>query len=308
MINKLFGFKRHEKIEISENIITDLLSAKILELVNYDNFSSGVWKRVFEKFKSADKIQNLINKHTIKSFYENYFINGLSEGACVGADMSRLKTKLKYKYRGYNRFKVLKNLSDFLDNNHLHDYLRLDKSYNIGSPWLEYCDSNWINPEVIDHLYFYLSIKDSLSKFDNICFIGDGSGILSNIILDELPFEKVVFIDMPHFLARQYIVNYNSKEISKFFNPDNIQSILFEQKFAIVNQDSFPEIPGFYLNKYLNIIKQNYDSQIYSYNKKDSSDGHCDFQNILKDNGFNFSYTFESSIRSNYYIQRYYLS
>ena len=308
MINKFLGFKRHEKVLINDGIINDLLNSEILQLDNYDNFSSEVWKRVFRKFNALDKSKDLYNKEIVRSLYENYFINGLSEGACVGADMSRFKTKLKYKYRGYKRYKKLVNFCKYLNINDFNKYLKLNESYNIGSPWLEMCESNWINPEVLDHLYFFLTIKESLSKFENICFIGDGSGILSNIILSELTFKKVVFIDMPHFLARQFIVNYNSKKITTYFNPDNIDTELYQEKFVIINQDSFPEIPVQYLQKYFSFIKQNNKSEIYSYNKKDLSDGHCDFQNVLKDNGFYYNYSFESSIRSNYYIQRYYLS
>ena len=67
MINKLLGFKRHKKVLINEDIINELLNSEILQLDNYENFSSEVWKRVFKKFNAIDKSQDLNNKELVRS-------------------------------------------------------------------------------------------------------------------------------------------------------------------------------------------------------------------------------------------------
>ena len=62
MINKFLGFKRHEKVLINDGIINELLNSEILQLDNYDNFSSEVWKRVFRKISAIDKSKDLYNE------------------------------------------------------------------------------------------------------------------------------------------------------------------------------------------------------------------------------------------------------
>ena len=311
-LNKLLfilGFKRHKKLSLSNEVIAD--SLKLLNKLSWDkSFISPVWEKVFSKFGETDlnKSKNEIDSTNLKENYENYFVNGISDGACVGADLYRPRSAIKYALRGKARYKILKKHYDFNDYEKLNlDNLNLSSELSSGQPWLQKISDKWINPEIIDHLYFYETCKDLPISFDNILFIGEGSGILSNIFLNKMHIKSAAFIDLPHFLIRQHITNYASKNTTQLYiTPDQLENLVVDnQRRVLVNQDSFPEIPEEYLNVYFELINAGYITDVLSYNKKDFTEGHSNFRKMLLKRDVDCKLSFESVMRKDYFIEWY---
>ena len=312
LLNKILyilGFKRQKKISLSKEIIAD--SLKLLNKLSWDtSFISPVWEKVFSKFgeTNLNKSKNEIDLIALKENYENYFVNGISDGACVGADLYRPRSAIKYALRGKDRYRILNKHYEFKGDKRLDlDNLNLSSELLSGQPWLQKMSNKWINPEIIDHLYFFEICKDLPLPSDNILFIGEGSGILSNIFLNRTNIKSAVFIDLPHFLIRQHITNYASKNtVQSYITPDQLENLVVDdQRRVLVNQDSFPEIPEEYLNRYFDLIDTGYITDVLSYNKKDFTEGHSNFREMLLKRNIKCKLSFESVMRKDYFIEWY---
>ena len=303
------GFKRQKIVTLSNEIIAD--SLKLLHKLSWDkSFISPVWEKVFSKFgeTNLNKSKNEIGSIALKENYENYFVNGISDGACVGADLHRPRSAIKYALRGKERYRILNKHYEFKGDKRLDlENLNLSPELLSGQPWLQKISHKWINPEILDHLYFYEICKDLPVSKKNILFIGEGSGILSNIYMNKTDVQNAVFIDLPHFLIRQHIVNYNLDNISKsYITPDQLGNLVPDnQSRVLINQDSFPEIPEEYLNRYFDLIDIGYITDVFSYNKKDFSDGHTNYREMLTRRNIKCNISFESVMRKGYFIEWY---
>ena len=138
----------------------------------------------------------------------------------------------------------------------------------------------------------------------NLFFIGDGSGFLSNLILNSIEVKKCIFLDLPQFLIRQRIVNNDFRKKSKFLTPCQIKDENLNN-FLIINQDSFPEIPINDLKVYFSYLKNHRVKIIYSYNQKPKDKFHSDFVQLLNSFDAKCISSYESIIRKNYYIEKY---
>ncbi|MDC1470203.1 hypothetical protein N8474_00145 [Gammaproteobacteria bacterium] len=307
-ILQIIGFKRSENVDLSDDVIKE--SFNLLHQFSWDkSFISPVWDKVFSRFGKSklNEEKDKIDKSELKESYENFFVNGLSDGACVGADLTRPRSAIKYAIRGNYRYKLLNKHYDFAGRKLNLESLEISKEMQSGKPWLQKISGKWINPEVIDHLYFFEICRDLPVPFDNILFIGEGSGILSNIFLNRKNIKSAVFIDLPHFLIRQHITNYASKNtVQSYITPNQLEDLVHDnQRRVLVNQDSFPEIPEEYLNRYFDLIDTGYITDIFSYNKKDSSEGHSNFREILLKRNIKCKLSVESVMRKDYFIEWY---
>jgi hypothetical protein len=293
---------------LSADIISD--SFNLLQKISWDkSFISPVWEKVFLKFGKSklNEAQDKIDLSELKQSYEDFFINGLSDGACVGADLTRPRSAIKYAIRGNSRFKLLNKHYDFVEKKLNLDSIKVSTEMLSGKPWLQKVAGKWINPEILDHLYFYEICKDLPVPKRNILFIGEGSGLLSNIYMNNADVQNAVFIDLPHFLIRQHIVNYNLNNIRKsYITPDQHENLVADkQRRVLVNQDSFPEIPEEYLNKYFDLIDIGYITDVFSYNKKDFSHGHSNYREMLLKRNIKCNISVESVMRKGYFIEWY---
>ena len=152
--------------------------------------------------------------------------------------------------------------------------------------------------------YFYLNIYDQIKqacdKNKPILFIGDGSGFLSNLILNTIQVERAVFIDLPQFLIRQFIVNQEFKNSCRFFIPNQVHEIPSDN-YVVINQDSFPEIPITDLHKYTSDGLVTKGAQLFSYNQKPIDNLHTDWYKLLVDSGWSRSGYFKSKLRREFY-------
>lgn len=305
----ILGFKREKKIKIQKEVVISAL--QLLKTMEWDDsFISPVWQAVFSKFdiSKLNEGKDEVNYNIIDSCYEEFFLNGLSDGACVGSDLKRPRSALKYALRGRKRLNLLRQHFNFQNGNEeFFSNLILSPQLSSGQPWLQFLNNRWLNPELIDHLYFYEVCKNLPIKSNNLLFIGDGSGLLSNIFLNNSEVSSASFIDLPHFLLRQHIVNYDLFDIpQKYLTPDRVHELPSEYKNRVlINQDSLPEIPEKYLNIYFDLITNGYVSDVLSYNKKDSSFGHTDFKKILLERNIQCRLSIESVMRPGYFIEWY---
>jgi hypothetical protein len=319
--------KRHEKVTIPLEVI-ESFGMIVGDPVNLEGGSiSPIWTKVFNKYdKSSVRLTGGKNVEQVRDLFEEYFINGLSEGACVGQAMSEVSTRFKYLKRERNRlgalflhlnpgvgktysrfgnrFKVSKqNLQDLVSK---LSKLGLSDLLFSGKPWLNEVEQHSYLLEISDHYYFFDIIQRYIKN--NVLkpvFIGDGSGILSNMLLtSEVDVRDATFIDLQHFLIRQYIVNFDEKsKIQKFvYAQDFDASEIDGRGLTIINQDSFPEIPAESLKSYFELIKHNKVDRVISYNHFDLR-GHSNYRQLLVEYFGEPVIRFESIIRSGYFIE-----
>lgn len=96
-----------------------------------EDVASPVWDQVFGKFPISRRINSEnVNAAEIKRFYENYFVNGLSDGACAGMGLSRSRFIFEYWNRTKDRIKKLEKLTNIQNNRPKH---QLRRCYNFES-------------------------------------------------------------------------------------------------------------------------------------------------------------------------------
>ena len=82
---------RHQNITIPQNIIESFFNEVGNPINKESDNISEIWKNVFKKY---DELNNRdINDSKLSDIcdlFENYFINGLSDGACAGKAMEKI--------------------------------------------------------------------------------------------------------------------------------------------------------------------------------------------------------------------------
>jgi len=304
MLEKLVGFCREPKKEIDSNVINDLF----IEVSSWDNSKdsiSPVWEKVFKKYGRGDILK--LSKRELKESYENFFTNGLSEGADVGVGLKEFRSLMKYYLRGKKRLKHINQIIDYIDDSSKEEGQKirnlLFSSKGYGQAWLQKINKVYYNPEVFDHVLFLLYFYKSIPPKAKLIFIGDGVGHLSNMLIKICDIDEVVFIDLPHFLARQFIVNHGERIKMSFLTPSMFSSEFLSGEYILINQDSFPEIPEKYLKKYFSIISKGLVSKIISYNKRDNSYGHTNFSKLINENGLTSRSLSPSIFRNGYFFE-----
>ena len=319
--------KRYKKVTIPLEII-ESFGVTVGDPVNLEGDSvSQIWTKVFNKYdKSNVRLTGGRDVAQVRDLFEEYFINGLSEGACVGQAMNELSTRYKYMKRERNRLGALflhlnpgvgKTYSRFgnrfkVSRQNLQDLvgklsnLPLSSLLFSGKPWLNKVEKHSYLLEISDHYYFFdiiqRYVKNSVLK---PVFIGEGSGILSNMLLtSDIDVRDATFIDLQHFLIRQYIVNFDEQaKIQKFvYAQDFDASEIDGRGMTIINQDSFPEIAAEGLKSYFELIKCNKVDRVISYNHLDLR-GHSNYRKMLVEYFGEPVIRFESIIRSGYFIE-----
>jgi hypothetical protein len=288
---------------------------------------SGIWVKVFDKYDKFElRSGGDQDPRSLALLFEEYFVNGLSDGACAGKSMGEFSSRYKYTTRekgrlgslylhlnpgverSYSRFggKFKANDEQLLSIVQKLSSLPLSHLLFSGQPWRYNLYGSSYLLEATDHYYFYDIINRYMrGKVLRPVFIGDGSGILSNMMLSlECDIRDAVFIDLQHFLTRQYIVNFEHKR--------KINSYIFAQDFnvglvehgdlTIINQDSFPEIPAQSLQAYFSLIKEGKVSRVFSYNHLDLR-SHVDYRSMLIEYFGEPVVRFESILRSGYYVE-----
>ena len=101
------------------------------------------------------------------------------------------------------------------------------------------------------------------------------------MILNSMAVKKAIFIDLPHFLIRQMIVNSDLNCDQSYLAPNFAANIRVDGRVVFINQDSFPEISSEWVNKYLAIADDAAATEVFSYNKVDRSYGHANYHAVL---------------------------
>lgn len=306
MINSAFRPRRFERVEIDLARVERALST--LERPSWNQFLSTIspiWASVLSGPGGAIKDVFAGDAEDIKLLYEDFFVNGLSDGAAVGAKMHELRSFLKIVLRERRRRNILRRIE--FKQNCTFDYNVPD----FGQAWSLSYDGNQYNFELTDHFYF-ADICYKIIKFlcvDDVVFLGDGCGYLAQSILSlDSPglISKVTMIDLFHFLVRQYLLLDDFKEGVQlsYLNAefDNCGPTSKSPK-VLVNQDSLPEIDQKSQEKYFQYIRDNGVKALISYNKVDHSKGHVEFR-ATADLVFGKKLMcFESAMRPGYWIE-----
>jgi hypothetical protein len=318
---------RHSAIPIPKEIIQTFLDEVGDVKSPETNSVSKIWNKVFDKYdKTTLRDTRGKDPKEICELFEEYFINGLSDGACAGQAMGEFSSRYKYSKREKTRLRALYlHMNPGVERSYSHfgstykiskeqlnnivteiSEIPLSNLLFSGMPWLNSLYGKNYLLEISDHYYFYDVIKRYMrGKILRPVFIGDGSGILSNMLLSlDCQVENSIFIDLQHFLIRQYIVNFDHRsEISRFiYAQDFNQNIITDDNLTIINQDSFPEIPSTCLKEYFSLIQYNKVNRVISYNHLDLR-GHVNYRGMLLKYFGEPLVRFESPIRKGYFIE-----
>tara|TARA_A100000164_G_scaffold376780_1_gene414540 strand:+ start:506 stop:1486 length:981 start_codon:yes stop_codon:yes gene_type:complete len=320
--------KRYPNVEIPSEIIQSFFDEVGTPKASEHENISDVWKMVFKKF---DGLNNRDTSNSsvsdICSLYEDYFVNGLSDGACVGKAMESISTRYKYLSREKNRLGSLylhrnpgveKSYSRMgsnlkLSNAQYEDIISEMTNLNLsnlvfsGKPWMNFSKGNSYLLELTDHYYFFDIVNRYLSnKIIKPIFIGEGSGILANLFLtSNADVQDSIFIDLQHFLLRQFIINYAERDkIERYIYAQDFNSSMVNKVgFTIINQDSFPEIPKKALNNYFSLIREGKVERVISYNHLDLRGDHVNYREMLKEFFGEPIIRYESIVRNGYFIE-----
>ena len=278
-----------------------------------------VWENVFNKFPT--NIFELIYKkeiHKISKAYEDYHVNGISDGACAGKGLEKISKKIQYSRRNFSRLKSLAKHLELQHNNQnffekdnfillnkiISKFHISDKLYE-GQAWTWEIDNKKIHAEIFDHIYFadiLLKLSD-IYKWEDFTFLGDGSGILSSLLMNNQKKDaNYKFIDIVHFLLKQFLTNFNETKTS-FYLAENFSYENFPSSQVLVNQDSFPEINNQGLKNYFNLIKNSKIDYVASYNQELYVHSHTNFRKMLFESGMKSLIRFESTMRKDYFIE-----
>tara|TARA_B110000977_G_C11061013_1_gene485965 strand:+ start:1047 stop:1511 length:465 start_codon:yes stop_codon:yes gene_type:complete len=150
MFEKLLGFKRAEFVELEHDRI-----ARMLEEIHIPTWSqfertiSPVWFEVLNNTgHNIEAVYRSESSQELKTLFEEFFVNGLSDGSAVGQKMKNPRTALKYWKREKQRLHKIENMANL--QNTVPDY----KLYDFGQPWLFNHNKNYVNFELSDHYFF----------------------------------------------------------------------------------------------------------------------------------------------------------
>ena len=315
--------KRYKK----QIIDTDLFKNFFTECGDYNtkylkDSASPIWTECYEihdenVFESLEK-KNIDN---LKKLYEDYYVNGLSDGATSGKALEDKEVRDKKSLRNLNRsrplaihLKMLEHKED-LDvkefYNDLYKKYAIPTTINVGQTWGWDIGNNFIHFEIQDYIYFLDIIIKILESYDlkRTCFIGDGSGVMSSILYQNYFLESSVHIDIGHLLLRQYINNVESPTKVKHIFAENFDEDFKHDTQILINQDSFPEMPLESMEKYMRNMDNNNVPFVLSYNVENGqtfNSHHIDYRSVIKDCGYESIWRFDSAVRPPYVFELFY--
>tara|TARA_Y100000590_G_scaffold461276_1_gene622471 strand:+ start:254 stop:1234 length:981 start_codon:yes stop_codon:yes gene_type:complete len=311
--------KRHRKIELDEFIVDQFFGAAGEYPGASKTYSilSTVWKSVLlEQFPTNifSVLENR-NKEEIKEAYENYYVYGISDGACGGKGLEKFLRRWEITKRNINRAKILQEHLGMVykgNNNYLlpskfypiiKTQFKIPEIINVGQPWGWRYEDSFYHYELTDHLYFAdIIIKIlKLLNLNKVCFLGDGSGLTGCLVNNNYKIELSNFVDLAHFLFQQFILNQDQN--SNFFYAETFKHDSIIDSQILINQDSFPEIRSDCLEKYINCLGKDKIKYVLSYNIEKYNERHVDFRSMLIESGMNSLIRFESALRKDYIIE-----
>ena len=260
-----------------------------------------VWEYVLNRWTNStvDVFKSLEEEdfQKLTDIYENYYVQGVSEGASSGkAFLDKHKGGNGYEYkskkskRNIERFKTLSNYLNYkTDNiNEIYDSIlkdfKIPQEPNLGQTWGWWYNDTFIHFELADYIYFSKIIINLLKEFNlnKTMFIGDGSGVLSSLIYNNYNITSSYHIDLSHFLIKQYL--NNSSNNIHYYYAENFKENTIHDAQILINQDSFSEMSDESVYRYIKNAKFNNVPYILSYNKETTFEGgnkHSDFKSIL---------------------------
>jgi hypothetical protein len=264
-----------------------------------------VWQQCFRNWtNSTINVFDIIDGgdfEQLAQVYENYYVQGVSEGASSGKALSdnggnSFQYKLNKSNRNIERAKTLGNYLnlDFKTEKDvykiLNDRFTIPSSPNVGQTWGWWHDDLFIHFELADYVYFLDFIVKIFKEYNitKTCFLGDGSGLLSSLVYNNLSVDYSQHIDLGHFLIKQYLNQPNSSYINYFY-AENFNPETKSEAQILINQDSFPEMSDEAVLKYLKYANYNKIPYILSYNKEVTFEGgnpHSDFRKIITNNNY----------------------
>ena len=317
--NKLIPV-RYSKKEININLFEEFFKecGKYTGKEKTDLEVSGIWERVISRhttsvvnvFDHMEK-ENLIK---LKEIYENYYAQGVSEGASSGKALSNYQYKFNKAKRNIGRVNDLRKHLNLTESEPHDVYKLLFKKYNIpdvinvGQTWGWQYGDNFVHFELADYLYFLDIIIRILDEYnlDKTMFIGDGSGLLSTLVYNNYNIKSSHQVDLGHFLLKQYLTNYGGEVKVGYHYAENFQVDFIHDSQILINQDSFPEMTTESVEKYVENAILNNVSYILSYNKEVKFEGgykHSDFRASIIKHGYISKHRYNSVIREGYVIE-----
>ncbi len=320
---------RKEKVYLDEKILVSCLEL-IKKKINFKNsilIASEIWREALEKRLS--KIEFLISNKDlaeIKNIYENLYLSDLMEGAVSHQNNLHLIKRISQGTRFHFRKKLVEKIIKKNNRNYLKNINNLITSdiYNFGRPFAHPIINNKkVNIEYPDELYFseFIFRFLKLCQYDEITFIGDGSGLLAPLVVysnKELLGNincKYRIIDFAHFAISTFLrINSEEKniyinlpeEIHKFSNNKALEGSIpkIKGKRLIINQDSFPEMSNTSLKTYLK--NQSEETHILSYNQRAGyNKKHSDHIELINQLNYKLIHEENSQLRDDYYLSFY---
>jgi len=284
--------------------------------------ASPIWTKCYENHDS-NVFESLESKNVreLKELYENYYINGISDGATSGKALIDDKKRQSKSERNLLRSKPLSvhleytkqnedlNLTEFY--NHLYKRFNIPKTINIGQTWGWEIGDNFVHFEIQDYLYFLDIIQKILESYgiNKTFFIGDGSGVLSSLVYENCNIKSSTHIDIAHLLLRQYINNVESSTKVKHIYAENFDEDMKHDTQILINQDSFPEMPLDSMEKYMRNMDNNNVPFVLSYNIENGitfNPHHIDYRKVILDLGYESIWRFDSAVRPPYVFELFY--
>lgn len=315
---------RYKKQIIDEKLFKDFFTeCGDYNRGNLNKEASPIWTKIYDDTSGYD-VFDLIKKQDIsnlKSSYEEYYINGLSDGATSGIALEDDRKREDKTKRNLLRSKPLAvhlkmveesqdlNLTQFYDN--LYENIRIPKTINIGQSWGWDIGKNFVHFEVQDYIYFLDIITKILESYNlnRTCFIGDGSGLMSSILYENYDIESSIHIDIAHLLLRQYINNVESPTKVRHIYAENFDEDMKHKTQILINQDSFPEMPLDSMEKYMRNMDNNNVPFVLSYNIENGitfNPHHIDYRKVILDLGYESVWRFDSAVRPPYVFELFY--
>ena len=169
--------KRYKKQNITRKIFSNFFE----ECGDYNQYyltieASPIWTDCYDNH-DYDVFECLENKDVdkLKELYENYYINGLSDGATSGKALENENTRKSKSDRNLQRtyplaihLKMIKeeeNLDGKDFYNKLYQKYNVPKTINIGQTWGWDIGDNFVHFEIQDYIYFLDIIQKILKSY-----------------------------------------------------------------------------------------------------------------------------------------------
>ncbi len=279
--------KRHKKIKLDRSIFEDFFHDVESDYNGVDSTYecvSKIWGDIILDYEVNifRHIKEREITHLISS-YENYYVDGISDGASSGMALNDSKLMLEKSIRNHKRaislYRSLTSVEEkelYLSGTKLPSIyskvlkdISIPESIFIGQAWYWDFPNSKIHFELTDYIYFSqmcISII-SLIKAKNILMLGDGSGVNCALINENIECDlNITHVDLAQYLLMQYMVNYKWKERSSYIFAENFAKSGISDIDLLINMDSFPEMTNTEVKKYVNFIKKNKVKYVLSYN------------------------------------------